>query len=56
MIDLDEIMILCLLDVGKLGHCCRSLVWVDEETLVTGFYHILIPMHVDKNCNPILKL
>jgi hypothetical protein len=37
MIDLDEIMILWLLDVGKLRHCCGSLVWVDEETSVTQF-------------------
>ncbi len=35
MIDLDEIMILQLLDVGKLHHRHGSLVWVDEETLVT---------------------
>jgi hypothetical protein len=37
MIDLDEIMVLWLLDVGKLSHCPGSLVWVDEETLVTQF-------------------
>ena len=37
MIDLDEIMILWLLDVGKLRHCRGSLVWVDEETSVTQF-------------------
>jgi hypothetical protein len=37
MIDLDEMMILWLLDVGKLHHPCGSLVWVDEETSVTQF-------------------
>jgi hypothetical protein len=37
MIDLDEIMILWLLDVGKLHHRCGSLVWVDEETSVAQF-------------------
>jgi hypothetical protein len=37
MIDLDEIMILWLLDVGKLHHHRGSLVWVDEETSVTQF-------------------
>ncbi len=47
MIDLDEIMVLWLLDVGKLCHCRGSLVWVDEETSLTQFQHMLIPMHVD---------
>jgi hypothetical protein len=37
MIDLDEIMILWLLDVGKLRHRRGSSVWFDEETLVTQF-------------------
>jgi hypothetical protein len=37
MIDLDEITILWLLDVGKLRHCHGSSVWVDEETSVTRF-------------------
>jgi hypothetical protein len=37
MIDLDEMMILWLLDVGKLHHHCGSLVWADEETSVTQF-------------------
>jgi hypothetical protein len=37
MIDLDEIMILWLLDVGKLCHHRGSLVWVNEKTSVTQF-------------------
>jgi hypothetical protein len=37
MIDLDEIMIFWLLDVGKLRHRCGSLVWVDEETSMARF-------------------
>jgi hypothetical protein len=37
MIDLDEIMNLWLLDVGKLRHHCGSSVWVDEEISVTQF-------------------
>jgi hypothetical protein len=37
MIDLDEIMIFWLLDVGKLRHHRVSSVWVDEETSMTQF-------------------